>query len=341
MLYWYALYFLLPPMMENSFLLTGLSFTLLMVGCSSQQAAQPSEDQHLSSSQDNQFQTELQGTKSYCDKRLGFCFEYPSAWQVGSVYWVDPDGSIATINMYYPKAKPGYIKVWITVYTYTEDTYSSLLKQQFERSAVVIVGDKILLIRTNGGTDLFQQFERTLKTLSAVRSSSQNSKSVSENKIYLNTQDGYSIEYPSNWTVQERTSLPSWSQSSIENGSGTLLTPINPFQPQANIFIQISSISPDLSHYFDLSSQSSTGRSIMINGRKFSVASASDGAAGSVGEVTYYASKIDATHSIVLIVSHIHTTGDAYDEPKRSEILGQIADQKKVLDRIVQSFKVQ
>lgn len=153
---------------------------------------------------------------------------------------------------------------------------------------------------------------------------------------YQNKNDGYSMRYPANWDVQENASLPSVDVSISVDRPGTLF---KAQKADAHVFVAITSTCPDLSHNFEPTPNPSLGSSVTINGRTFASAYASDGAAGSVGEYMYYASKRDATHCIVIVTYYFHTTGDANDEPVRSQVKLGIAEMKDTLNQIVQSFK--
>jgi len=159
------------------------------------------------------------------------------------------------------------------------------------------------------------------------------------NTAYTNKRDGYSIALPAGWTVQENTQADDSLNGVVNNNAiGTKI--IAPQSNQPFVFIAITPSCPDLSRNFEPTPSPSPGRTVTIDGRTFATANMSDGAAGSIGEDTYYASKIDATHCFVIATFYFHSTGDANDEPERSRVKEQIAQMNTTLSRIVQSLKL-
>ena len=141
------------------------------------------------------------------------------------------------------------------------------------------------------------------------------------------------MEYPRAWSMQEHMSVPSLDSLLPKETVGTL------FQESAStnthVFVARLATCPDLSERGNVEA----GDNVVIGGRVFSHASLMDGAAGSVGEFHYYASAKDASHCTIIVSFYFHSTGEAYDEPQRSQVKRGIAEMQQVIERMVQSYR--
>lgn len=155
--------------------------------------------------------------------------------------------------------------------------------------------------------------------------------------IYENLRDGYRIDRPIGWTVQENTAMAGSYKRVFDNVFGAKI--IAPQASQSYVFIGIVSC-PDNATVTWFIPSNDTPKTTTIDGRTFSVTSIGDGAAGSVGEENYYATRINATQCIMLASHYFHSTGEALDEPMRSQVKAQNAQMNQTLSGIVQSVHV-
>jgi len=155
---------------------------------------------------------------------------------------------------------------------------------------------------------------------------------------YTNTHDGYSIDLPSGWTAQENMQVDDRLNGAIGNATGTKFSAAQSDQPF--IFTAITPSCPDLSKGFLPTPHTVPPKTVTINGRTFFTLYLTDGAAGSVGEVIYYTSRMDATHCFVMATLFFHSTGEALDEPMRSQVKAQNAQMNQTLSDIVQSIRM-
>jgi len=157
--------------------------------------------------------------------------------------------------------------------------------------------------------------------------SEKSSSSQSPIRTYRNETDGYSMEYPNGWKVQENSRLEDASFDAV----GTIFSA--PSGSDASVFVGVLSQCPAFP------ALAVAKPNVTIDGKVFIMAYASDGAAGSIGEDTYHFSTNDASRCTVIVSSYFHTTGDAYDEPERSKIKKEITDMQNMLHLIVRSFR--
>ena len=302
----------------------------------------------------------------------GWSLTYPSTWTVGPSPYEDaiefsvpyPDGRKYVSNAWIdistsvtcPTEEPGQGTVVQTItlgghaFVATEladDAASGTLHHEIDfvsrlspskclvlKKNIVVTGELRLTTQEQPlAAQEISAVQDTLKNVLKTLTISSSSNSALW-RSYQETKDKYAIQYPANWTVQENVPLSSVDNSITVDGLGILFTAPD---AEAHVFVAITHTCPDLSHNFQPTTNPSLG-SVTINGRTFVSAHASDGAAGSVGEYMYYASNRDSTDCIVMVRYYFYSTGEANDEPIRSQVKQGIAEMENMLNQIVQSF---
>jgi|TARA_B100000315_G_scaffold257340_1_gene305845 hypothetical protein len=157
-------------------------------------------------------------------------------------------------------------------------------------------------------------------------------------QIYKNTKDGYQIDHLDSWKIEENTTMDD-RLNSISGGEVVGTKFKAPDGVQAFIFTAVTQTCPDLSHNFEPTANPSPSRTVKLSGRDFKCADSNDGAAGSVGENTYCASRVGSNKCLVIGTSYFHTTGDALDEPQRTTVKRDISMMKVLIETIVYSFR--
>jgi hypothetical protein len=147
-------------------------------------------------------------------------------------------------------------------------------------------------------------------------------------RSYRNGNDNFTVSLPSNWEIHLQ-NKPELLPSTFSNLTGTKFQDPN---TQAFVFVAISPTCPDISI------NSSETVNTNLNGRTFSATTYADGAAGSVGDEAYYTSSLGTGRCAFISSFYFHTTGEAYDEPKRSQVKADIAQEKAVIAQIVNSL---
>lgn len=153
-------------------------------------------------------------------------------------------------------------------------------------------------------------------------------------RSYRNGNDNFTVSLPQDWEIH-LLNKPEHLPQPFSAITGTKFQDPN---AQAFVFVALTPTCPDIA--MDPSYRPSM-TSTTIDGKVFTSVSVSDGAAGSVGEETFYISRQDATHCIFIASFYFHNTGDANDEPQRSIIKKGIIQEKAAIEQIVQSLKFQ
>ncbi len=146
--------------------------------------------------------------------------------------------------------------------------------------------------------------------------------------------DGYAVDYPSTWFVRESVPLNETSRGMIFNQTDNQV-----FEGSNAVSIAVDAACPDLSHIQPTSAATPVG-TYTINKRVFSTVTGSEGAAGSARIFTYYVSKLDDAHCLVIMANQFHANPEAFDEPERSQRRREVQETLNTLQSIVDSVTV-
>ncbi len=156
---------------------------------------------------------------------------------------------------------------------------------------------------------------------------------------YQNHSDGYSMEYPSDWTVQSSDAGTAFLAEHVDLGgakgvgySGT----INHFA------VAIEPSCPDLFRIFEFTPNPSSAATVNVDGRVFSSTLKDDAAMGSYQRAVLYTSKKDDTHCIGIVLNMFYGDPSRIEDSKeRSARERALDDMKALLDHMLHSFRAE
>jgi len=176
-------------------------------------------------------------------------------------------------------------------------------------------------------------------TIDIAPASSSSSSAGVDLITYTNTEHGYSIQIPSDWTIEEDTLASDYIMEKV-NARGTNITANN----GDYVFAGVTDTCPDLSKNFEPTPNPSSGKTLTIHGREFQSATGESHAMGMYDTTIYYASPKDGSGCYVLY-SYTLRSSPGHGKPEMGEEeIARIKQFYETRDRefedIIHSFRV-
>ncbi len=290
--------------------------------------------------------------KAYGNISQGLTFQYPSSYRITteSIIQEYPSGqdwfrlqldsdAASQVHLLVEVNPDGYGPFFPDILLTVEENANGSLRIVRTEKEETFDGVRLLMVKpypaSNGNTYSFRFSHKGDINLEADFYDILNSVRLEKGngtQVYDNMERGWSVEYPSDWNVREDAELPTVDDFVSVDGRWTLFEA--PGNTEAHVFVAFPNVCPDLSGNF-----LATAVPWTINGKTFTRARGSEGAAGSIGEYAVYTYKQPSSPCVVMVTYFFHSTGDANDEPERSRIKQANLEMQQAIEQMVQSYR--